>query len=555
MVAACGATPAPQVITEKVVETVVVQGTPQIVEKEVTKVVETEKIITATPEPEQGPAVGGTLVYALSSEPDTLDVHKSGDVFIPCQFFGAGLVARDPKTGEFIPYLAKSWTATPDNMTYEFKLRDDVVFHNGAPLTAQDYAFTFMRAINPETRSPTAGQTLVGLAQAEATDDHTLVLHFAQPNPVLLNSMSNNCYLQPLPQAAVEQMGDDFGRNPIGVGPYKFKEWVTGEKIVLERNPDFTWGPAFTRGGPPYIQTIEFRIIPEYSTQLAGLESGDLDLVSLQTKDLQRIQDTNKFRILSTGLNGTGIHMEMNTTVAPFNDVRVRQALNYAVDRDTINQVVEGGHAQPLYGPLTPSTVGYWPGVEYVGYHYGVDKAKALLTEAGYALSADGVFAKDGQPLALTLVFAGNHQKVAEIVQEQFKAAGIQVELQQLEYGVLQQALSAGDFGIAIDQQGWPDAGILYVLFFSATIGGYNHSRVTNLDGLFMPFFLANGREAFNQAAGDIQRAVVENAYFVPIYAPMAYYAVSNKIQGPLDSPADRWLYLFDAYIETGPKQ
>jgi peptide/nickel transport system substrate-binding protein len=439
-------------------------------------------------------------------------------------------------------------------MSYEFKLRQDVKFHDGTPLTAQDYAFTFNRAIAPETKSPTAGQTLLGLIAAEAVDDYTVKLNMAMPNAVLLDSLSNTCYLQPLPQAAVEEMGDDFGRSPIGAGPYKFKEWVTGEKIVLERNPDFNWGPAFTHGGPAYIETLEFRIIPEYATKMAALEAGEVDFADVESKDLARIEDLAAHRFLEVGIGGSGLRLELDSTRWPFDDVLVRQAFNHAVDRDAIVQVVESGRAVPSFGPITPATYGYWAGVEYVGYAYDVEKAKALLAEAGYAPNTGGVMEKDGKPLSLRLFFSGQ-SKLAEILQQQFKAVGVEIQLQQLDYAVLTQTLGGNDWELAIDQLGWPNAGVLYVMFSSGTIGGWNRSHTTGLDGVIFGMVLATSEEAFMKGSADIQRAVVEGAYGVPLYGPVGHYALSNRIQGPVFSPASRWLYLWDAYIETGPVQ
>ncbi|MBM4459712.1 MAG: hypothetical protein FJ011_18445 [Chloroflexi bacterium] len=532
-----------KVVEQKVVQTVVVAGTPQVV----------EKVITATPAPKTGPVAGGKLVYALTQEPDTLDVHKSGILFIPCQLFGASLLARNPETGEIVPYLAESWTKAENGMSYEFKLRKDVKFHDGTPLTAQDYAYTFMRAIDPATKSPTAGQTLVGLKSAEAVDNYTLRLNMSMPNSVLANSMTNNCYLQPIPKAAVEKMGDQFGRKPIGTGPFKVKEWVTGQRIVLERNPDFTWGPSFTHGGAPYIETIEFRIIPEYATQLAGFESGEIDFIVPDLKDLKRLEDAGKYRLVKTGIAGSGVHLEMNATRAPFDDVRLRKAVNYALDRKGIVQAVAAGRAAPLYGPLTPATVGYWPGAEYIGYQYDVAKAKAQLTEAGYAPNASGIMEKGGKPLALTLLFSVQHAKVAEIVQQQLKAVGIDAKLEQREYGVLYQTLSGGDFDLGIDQLGWPDAGVLFVMFHSSTIGGWNRARVKNLDGMVGAFVVSTTQEGFEKTTADLQRKIIEDALTAPIYAPVEYSALNKRIQGPFYAPVNRWLYLWDAYIQTGP--
>jgi peptide/nickel transport system substrate-binding protein len=233
----------------------------------------------------------------------------------------------------------------------------------------------------------------------------------------------------------------------------------------------------------------------------------------------------------------------------------VRQALNYAVDRNAIVQAVSNGLGVPLYGPLTPSTMGYWPGAQYVGYQYDVAKAKALLTEAGYKPNASGVMEKDGKPLAFTLLTYGTQGKTGEILQQQFKDIGVQVTLQNVEYGVLFQTLAGGDFDLAIDVLGWPNAGVLFVMFHSSTIGLYNRSRVTSLDPAIGAMVVATTQEGFEKTAGDLQRAIVENAYMVPLYGAADTTVISNRVQGPLSVPVARWLYLYDAYLETGPQK
>jgi peptide/nickel transport system substrate-binding protein len=228
--------------------------------------------------------------------------------------------------------------------------------------------------------------------------------------------------------------------------------------------------------------------------------------------------------------------------------------LNYAIDRDGIVKAVTNGQATPLYGPITPATMGYWPGVEYVGYHYDPEKAKALLAEAGYTPGADGIMTKDGKPLALTLLYNGQ-SRLPEILQQQLKGIGIDVKLQQLEYGVLFQTLSGGDFDLGIDQLGWPNAGVLFVMFHSSAIGGWNRSRVTSLDPMVGGMVVATTPEGFDKATSDLQRKIVDEALVAPIYAPVEFDAVNKRIQGPLSSPVNRWLYLWDAYIDTAPQQ
>lgn len=507
---------------------------------------------TATPEP--GPAVGGTLVFAQGYEVDTLDVHKSGRVYFVGSYLGASLIVRDPQTGEFLPYLAESWTAAEDGLSYEFKLRQDVKFHDGTPLTAHDYAWTFNRAKDPKTKSPTAGPSLTGLAIAEAVDDYTLRFRMAWPNSALIDTLSTPCYYQPLSQAYVEKMGDEYGRHPMGVGPFKFKEWITGEKIVLERNPDFTWGPEFTQGVPPYIETLEFRTMPEYSTQLAGLETGELDYVGLEIKDLERIQNSGQYQIFPVMNKGGGFQIAMNTTRPPLDDVRVRQAFNYAVNRAPLIQVATLGHATPLYGPLTPATLGYWPGVENMGYDYDLEHARALMAQAGYTPGDGGWLEKDGQRLTLDLKVASNWAadvKVAEILMEQFKALGVEVKLEQLEEGVLYDVLSGGDYHMSVESDlNWDNFGILFAMLHSSMVGAWNRVRVTDMDKMISDLTTAVGPEALEAASIALQKHVIEQAYYISLFAGTDYYALNQRVKGVL--PGARWdLYLFDAYIET----
>jgi len=559
LLAACGPTE-PQVVekevtkvvTEQIVETVVVESTPQVVEREVTTVV--EKLITATPEPTVGPAMGGTVVYALEADIDSLDAHQTRDL-TPCQYYGGSLIARHPESGEFVPYLAESWTMSEDGLTYEFKLRPDVKFHDGTPMTAHDYAWTFNRAKDPATKAGAAGTILANLDFAEAVDDYTLRLNMKAPDNQFLFSLSDACFAQPLSQAYVEEMGEDYARHPLGVGPFKFKEWVTGEKLVLERNPDFGWAPEYAHPTPPYVETVEFHILPEYATRLLGLESGDVDYADLAPKDVERIQSTGQFQIFAGLDSGTGDFLFLNTTKPPFDDLRVRQAFSLAVNRDALVKVALQGHAVPIYGPLTPATIGYWPGVEYIGFKHNLDKTKALMSEAGYTLGSDNVWEKNGQPLELVLkTYDEISTKMAQVLQQQFKEMGAAVEIEQLEACVLTSQLRAGDYVMATYLYGWPNYGILFASFRSSMIGVFNHSRVNDpeLDALIDAMVGELDPERQQQATNDVQRRIVEQAYTIPLLAQKQYSALSDRVKGALYSEATQDLELFNIYIETG---
>jgi len=541
-----------KVVTQIVKETVIVKGTPQVVEKKVTEIV--EKVVTATPEPAaEEAAVGGTLIIAASTEPDTLDVHKSGMGIMSTIMskIGASLVAQDPFTGEYVPYLAESWDISEDGLTWDFTLKKGVKFHDGTPLTAQDYAWSFNRATDPATQSPVTAFMLSYLASAEALDDYTLRLNLKSPSFPLMSSLSEIAYCSPLPQAAVEELGDQFGRQPISVGPWKFKEWKTGEKIVLERNPDYNWRPPFMKGGP-YIQTIEYRFLPEYATIVAGLEAGELDLGGIESKDVQRIQDINKFQIIESVRAGMNPYIQINASKPPFDDLRVRKAFNLAVDRQTLIKVVTLGRAVEQRGPVTPATSGYWPGIEEIGYGYDLAQAQALMAEAGYVAGSDGILEKDGQPLELALQTSPTNVKVTEILQQQYKALGVDLEIEQLESSTLVGNVLGGEYQIAAFGFNAGEVDILVEVFGTADIGGIdipksNDSKLAELLAATRTTMDPVKRQEVVNAA---MTHIVEQALAIPLYTPKSFSALSTRVKEAVISPINATVWLIDAYVK-----
>src|SRR5512133_2522456 len=177
-------------------------------------------------------------------------------------------------------------------LTWTFQLKEGVKFHDGALLTAHDFVWMFNRAMQMDPAVSFAGAFLGPIQSVDAPDDYTLRLVLREPFFPLLFNLST-AWTQPLEQAAVEKWGQAYGKHPIGVGPLKFKEWKPGEKIVFERNPDFNWAPDFTYPGPWYFDNMEFRIIPDYGTAIAGLEAGVVDYFpNLQANDIALIHET-----------------------------------------------------------------------------------------------------------------------------------------------------------------------------------------------------------------------------------------------------------------------
>jgi peptide/nickel transport system substrate-binding protein len=546
---------------ETVVETVVEKETvlETIVEKEtVLETVVEEVVITATP---SGPPVGGTLTYAAYSDPDTLDAHQTTFVMATqvLDLLGASLVELDPD-GKIVPYLAESWTISDDGLQWDFVLRKNVKFHNGDPLTAQDYVWTFERAQDPAFGTGSAPTMISSVETVEVLDDYTLRLNLGEPFFSLMINLASAEYLQPLSRAAVESAGDQYGRNPVSVGPFKFVEWKTGDRVILERNPDFYWGPPFAHEGPPYIERIEFRIIPETSTLVAAFEAGELDFANqyanLQAKDVLRIEATGQYQIFEGLQQGMRPFVLMNVAKPPFDDVRVRKAFNLAVDRPAMIEIRTQGNAVVQYGPLSPSQIGYWEGIEELGYGYDLEQAMALMEEAGYVMGDDGFFEKDGQRLKLSLTSLSQDiwVKAAEILQQQWKELGVEIEIVQEDAALAIAAAQAGDYELMMMGITAEEADILHYMFHSSNLGsGYNMSQVDDpeLDELLELTRTLTDPDERQQVVNEAQKLIVEKAYVVPLYAPKIFHVLHNRVKGAMFSPKVNTTWFFDAYIET----
>ena len=481
---------------------------------------------------------GGTMVFAIPSF-DTLDIHMSGDgnAMGVAWLLGATLVARDNEAN-YHPWLATSWETSEDNLLWTFHLRDDVSYSDGRPLTAADYAWTITRLLDPETGAPQAGR-LRSVSHAVAVDDTTLEVHMKEPFPLLLEHLSNTGVVQPYHPEFYEEAGDQFGREFVGVGPYMLEEMATGESVTLVRNPDFNWGPPFVMNqGPYHIERIEFVIIPEPSTVLAGLETGEIDYAGVQASDVAHLRTLDHLTILEAPWQGMYPALHINMGKAPFDDIRVRQALNHALDRQLLVDVILEGHGRPQYGPLSSTIGGYWEGVEEIGYRYDPERAQALLAEAGFA---------DGLEIEFKCL-TPSFNTLCEVIQQLFSDVGITAEIVLVDASVFFGDALAGNYDVMTLGYGASESDILYRWFHTSRGGALNPSRAADPE---LDSILDNTRSDIanrDMWVNEAQRHLVEQAYVVPIYGPLTFVAVNNRVEGYLVNPANlaTWAAFFN---------
>jgi peptide/nickel transport system substrate-binding protein len=340
-----------------------------------------------------------------------------------------GLVKYD-KNMNIVGDLAESWVITEDGLVITFHLRKGVKWHDGQPFTAKDVLYTYQVTVDPKTPTAYAGDFLK-VKKAEALDDHTFRVTYDKPFAPALISWSSSL----LPRHLLE--GKDItksglSRQPIGTGPYIFKEWVAGQKIVLVSNPDYF-------ESQPYIDGRVTRIIPDTATMFLELRARNIDMMGLtplqytrQTQNNLFRQNFEKYRYLAFAYTYLGYNLKHPFFV----DKRVRQAISYAINKEEIISGVLLGLGKPATGPYKPGTWAYNENVRK--YSYNPEKARELLRAAGWTkTNKDGILEKAGRPFTFELITnQGNEtrQKCAEIIQRQLKEVGIDVKIRILEW-------------------------------------------------------------------------------------------------------------------------
>lgn len=500
----------------------------------------------------QGQA-GGSWTIAIPEEPDTLDPQKTGAAVAATifQLVGQPLLAHD-FSNRVVAGLAESWTISGDGLVWTFRLKTGAMFQDGTPVTAQAVKASIERALAPETKSPVAKAQLGPVKAIEAVDARTLRLTLKEPFAPLLNNLTDP-RLSPISVKAADAAGTGFGRAPVSDGPYKVKEWASGHHITLVRDPAFAWGPPYMHHGPAYIEQVTYRIITDSATQVAAFESGEVSQLGLPSHDVNRLLATKKYQIFKFLRKGVGLFLEFNVKREPWSDLRLRQAMNYAINKDVLVKVVLEGQGEPAYGPLPPSIWGYWPGIVAYAPHYDPAKAKRLFAEAGYAPGPDGVLQKGGRPLAFTLFSTPSDTSVrsAQLVQANLLSFGVKMDIQTFEFGTLLDRLKKGDQQAEFMGYTYNEPDIMYIWFDSANIGSglnFSHDADPKLDAL-----IDAARRATNPAKRaalyvDLQKYVVDQALWVPLWTNYNYIALQSVIKDARIHP-DGYVFLGDAYL------
>lgn len=371
---------------------------------------------------------GGTLNVGIVSDPVTLDPALMGSFFeLSAQYLVHEPLLHMTPELEIEPGLAESWTVE-DDVRYRFVLREGLTFHDGTPIDAAAAKANFDRMLDPATGSPRRGE-LGPVASVETDGELAFVITLSEPFAPLLSVLTNRAGMLVSPTALAE-LGDDFAFQAVGAGPFRVVDWVRNSQLELARFDGY-W-----RDGQPYLDGVVLRPMPDETVRLTNLLSGTLQLIhDVPPQNVQSLRTNPAVQVFEQG--GLGYNdVALNTTRPPFDDVRVRQALWYAIDAEVIHRVVFFGTGSVSYGPIPPAIPwAHDPG--FVPYQRDVERARALLAEAGHDA---------GVSFTITVTNAPIQVRIAEIVQAQAADAGFDVTIRQIDAASLITVLRARDF-------------------------------------------------------------------------------------------------------------
>jgi len=503
------------------------------------------------------PAQGGELTYGLTNRFDTLDpnVTTFSDVGrISYQLFDP--LVWESKPGVFVSGLAERWEVNAAVDQYTFHLRRDVKFHDGTPFTADAVKFTFDRIVDPTLKSQSAFSVIGPYDSSTVVDPYTVVVKFKTPYAPFLSSVAQSV-LSPVSPAAVQKYGKDFGTHPVGTGPFKFDSYQTDSVVRMVRNPDYRWAPSFFKHqGPPALDAISFRIIPEPATRLAALKSGEAQVIQdVPTQEYAGLQQDSSVQLLQGPLAGSGFTMMINVTKPPTDDVRVRQALEWGIDKTALIKVVWQGVYQPASSVISSTLFGYDPATRDV-YHYDPKKAGSLLDEAGWKMGPSGVRQKGSQDLVLEMYYRSDDSDfvgMATFMQAIYGQIGIKIDLQGLSQAGYFNAVRAGQHNLQFWWETAADPDVVRILLYSKNAdGGTNRNRYKNAD---MDHLIDQAAATTNpvqrkQLYAEIQMKTLQEAIMVPISDPLNIFAYGKaRATGPLLDWSSTDLLLYDAQL------
>jgi peptide/nickel transport system substrate-binding protein len=482
---------------------------------------------------------GGAIVVAATSDGVTFHPYlrtDSASGAYQALVYAGSLVTYDPKTLESVPEAAKSWTVSEDRLTYTFTLRDDLFWSDGTPMTSADYKWTFDQAIKPENKYPYISN-LQEIAAYDAPSPKTIVVKLKEPIVVGIETADA---VTPLPKHIWEKLDwSDPQKNPqilaptVGSGPYLLKEWQKDTRAVFVANDTYY-------DGRPLIDTVTYRIVPSSEIAYQMLKTGEVDFSSFTPDNYAEAKTLPNVTVYEWWpAAASWMYLGFNLRRPYLQDVEVRRALAYAIDREAIAEHVLNGLARPTYSAFTPSSWVYNPDVPH--YDFDLEKAKSMLDQAGWRVGPGGIRQKDGQPLKLRVIFGPNTSKTAErvvtVAQQAWNDVGVDVEVTGMEWGTYLAQLRQEPFDWDVNFGVWSstiEPHWMNQIWREDSIPSLNAVAYVNkhLEELFDLGVREFDREKRKKIYQEIQSILSTDAPYVFLTFNLSYTGINNRVGG-----------------------
>jgi peptide/nickel transport system substrate-binding protein len=480
------------------------------------------------------------IVYGLTLSPTGFDPHRneSSELGIPMRQVYDTLVYRDPETGAFVPGLATDWSISEDRLIYTFNLRQDVKFHDGTPFDAIAVGATLDRITNAETRSTKALVLLGSYASYEIISTHTINLKLSQPYSPLLDSLSQ-VYLGIASPAALEQYTPEtYQFHQVGTGPYMLSELVLDNYLILKRNPDYAWGPAFYQtDAADTIDEIEYRFFTDPGTRITALETGAAQIVGeLPPITARSLTGNNQISLIPSPVPGQPLQFLFNTQRFPTDSLTFRQALLYATNRQAIVDLIFQGFSPVAWGPITSNTQFYNRNLNGV-YNSNSEEALRLLETLGYTDADNNGFLDDpnGGDIEITLIAPpwGSIRQVAELLQDQWRDLRIKTTIIPVpDFATLLSEVSKGEHHLAANYTFGVDPAFLNSYFVTGGSRNWTGFSSPDLDRVLED--AARQLEPGTRASlyAQAQQIIMDNALILPIREYVNLNGTSVNVEG-----------------------
>jgi peptide/nickel transport system substrate-binding protein len=502
------------------------------------------------------PSYGDTLVVSSVGEPSNLIPLLSTDQpsHMVAGYVYNGLVKYD-KDLNIVGDLAESWDISKDNLSITFRLKKNVTWHDGQPFTAHDVMYTYKVTVDPKTPTAYSGDFVL-VKEAEVVDDYTFRATYEKPFAPALISWAASIMPRHLLEGR-DITSSPLRRAPVGTGPYIFKEWVAGDRLILIANPRYF-------EGRPYLDRRMTRIIPDTATTFLELKQGGIDMARLTPMQAVRQTDYprfkrefNKFKYLDFGYTYLGYNLKHQF----FKDKRVRQAITYAIDKKEIIDGILLGQGIEATGPFKPDMWAYDGNVKK--YEYSKEKAMSLLKEAGFEKGTDGILYKDGKAFEFTILTSqGNDVRIgcAELVQKRLSEIGIKVKIRVIEWAAfITQFIDERNFEAVI--LGWtigPDPD-LFDVWHSSKQGRKELNFISyenkEVDDLLVKARHTLDREERKKYLFRVQEIFAEEQPMTFLFIPYANTAVHKRIKGIEPAPAGLEYNFIKWYVPEGQRR